>query len=437
MKKLYSLFAFGALLFAACSENASSISGSTSVPNMGNNLTPESPVLCSTIGVTDSLEAIEKGCIWSPEMWSRTSGYRVRTGYDNGTNTSGIWIWHAEPGTYDNVRFEWPGIATAEYDSMALADVIDKCGGSLCGKIVYEPDENEIDSEDGSVAPSAYVEFYFAGKDSLGNIEEVDVSAMKGICVEFSGSLANLQLLPNDSIADLNKFSSYSLSTLAFRAQDGGFLSESKEVCFPWSQFTMNSSSRGNHNQKMPEIVYVPIGDVVAHLKGVRFIISFSETKTDFNIISIGRYHLADIPMTNLHPVDETCEPIAVTSTFCDCEYSEEKALSVITHTNYMDFAKKKYKAENDSVPLSNSSNKCLKRILDSLVVLNVEKKRDDVSRPCDNPQPLKFACADGTESESIEFAEKQEEFGKVIESLSEGMIPADSLFAHCLSLSD
>ena len=98
MKKLYSLFALVALLFAACSENASSISGSTSVPNMGNNLTPESPVLCSTIGVTDSLEAIEKGCIWSPDMWNRTSGYRVRTGYDNGTNTSGIWTWHTEPG---------------------------------------------------------------------------------------------------------------------------------------------------------------------------------------------------------------------------------------------------------------------------------------------------------------------------------------------------
>ena len=139
MKKLYSLFALGTLLFAACSENASPISGSTSVPNMGNNLTPESPVLCSVIGVTDSLEAVEKGCIWSPEMWNRTSGYRVRTGYDNGTNTSGIWTWHVEQGYYNNVRFEWPGIATAEYDSMALADVIDKCGGSLCGKIVYEP----------------------------------------------------------------------------------------------------------------------------------------------------------------------------------------------------------------------------------------------------------------------------------------------------------
>ena len=104
MKNLYSLFALGALLFVACSENASSISGSTNVPNMGTNLTPESPVLCSVLGVTDSLEAVEKGCIWSPTMWNRTSGYRARTGVDNGTNTSGIWTWHVDQGVYNNIR---------------------------------------------------------------------------------------------------------------------------------------------------------------------------------------------------------------------------------------------------------------------------------------------------------------------------------------------
>ena len=130
-KRIYSLIALGALLFAACSDNSSPVSGSTSVPNMGNNLNNlRSPVLCSVAGVKDSLEAVEKGCIWSPEMWNRTSGYRVHTGFDNGTNTSGIWTWHVEQGDGGNVRFEWPGVATAEYDSMALADVIDKCGGS-------------------------------------------------------------------------------------------------------------------------------------------------------------------------------------------------------------------------------------------------------------------------------------------------------------------
>ena len=132
-KKIYTLVAFGALLFAvACSDNASPVSGSTSIPNMS-----KSPVLCSVMGVTDSLDALEKGCIWSPEMWGPTTGYRVRTGYDNGSNTSGIWTVSTYP---ENAYVDmiWPGNATTEYDSMALADVIDKCGGSLCGKALLK-----------------------------------------------------------------------------------------------------------------------------------------------------------------------------------------------------------------------------------------------------------------------------------------------------------
>ena len=35
-KKFYTLFALGTLLFAACCDNASPISGSTNVPNMVN-----------------------------------------------------------------------------------------------------------------------------------------------------------------------------------------------------------------------------------------------------------------------------------------------------------------------------------------------------------------------------------------------------------------
>ena len=61
-KRIYSLIALGALLFVACSDNSSPVSGSTSVPNMGNNLNNlRSPVLCSVAGVKDSLEAVEKG----------------------------------------------------------------------------------------------------------------------------------------------------------------------------------------------------------------------------------------------------------------------------------------------------------------------------------------------------------------------------------------
>ena len=55
--KIYSLIALGTILFAAaCSDNVSPISGSTSIPNMGHELNvQQSPVLCRVMGVTDSL----------------------------------------------------------------------------------------------------------------------------------------------------------------------------------------------------------------------------------------------------------------------------------------------------------------------------------------------------------------------------------------------
>ena len=163
-KKLYSLIALGTFLFAAaCSDNDSPVSGSTSIPNMS-----KSPVLCSVMGVTDSLEALEKGCIWSPEMWGPTMGYRVRTGYDNGTNTSGIWTVSTYP---ENAYVDmiWPGNATTEYDSMALADVIDKCGGSLCGKVLYKGKNSIPENEyHPNCRREVYFDFNLAGKDASG-----------------------------------------------------------------------------------------------------------------------------------------------------------------------------------------------------------------------------------------------------------------------------
>ena len=74
-KKLYTLFALGTLLFAACSDNAS-ISGSTNVPNMvnpDNVIVLRSMVLCSQRGKSaDS----SQDC-WDGEMWNSTLRVRI------------------------------------------------------------------------------------------------------------------------------------------------------------------------------------------------------------------------------------------------------------------------------------------------------------------------------------------------------------------------
>lgn len=75
-KKFYTLFALGTLLFAACSDNASPISGSTNVPNMvnpDNVIVPRSMVLCSQRGKSaDS----SQDC-WDGEMWNSTLRVRI------------------------------------------------------------------------------------------------------------------------------------------------------------------------------------------------------------------------------------------------------------------------------------------------------------------------------------------------------------------------
>ena len=420
-KRIYSLIALGALLFVACSDNASPVSGSTSVPNMENNLMPKSPVLCSVMGVTDSLEAIEKGCIWSPTLWNRTSGYRVRTGFDNGTNTSGIWTWHVDQGVYNNIRFEWPGVATDQYDSMALADVIDKCGGSLCGKVIREPNEDKIDSamkyieDDGQ----AYAEFYFVGKDSLGNIEYIDARAMQGFCVEYSGKIS-VDLLTSDSIAVLSN-------------------------SYVWT-YTLPYSRNPDNSQ--PEIGYWAYEYILNHVIGLRFTFDYdnlyNDLNNEFSIISIDWFHQTDVSLTSFHPESETCEPIGVVTSYCDCDFSEEKADYEALSRSNAHFLNKKNKVEQGSVPLSDLTKECLKNTLDSLYNLREMKLQMSGGSwfpyaPCDDPHPLAFACADGTQSITIEFYEKYREYmDKVEKPLEEKMIAStDSLFNYCMSLNE
>ncbi len=435
-KKIYSLIALGALLLvAACSDNASPVSGSTSIPNMGNNLNvPQSPVLCSVMGVTDSLEALEKGCIWSPEMWGPTTGYRVRTGYDNGTNTSGIWTVSTYP---ENAYVDmiWPGNATTEYDSMALADVIDKCGGSLCGKVVYELNGNKPDSAaENEFDRRASVEFYFAGKDSLGNIKEIDARAMHGICVEYAGDIS-VELIPSDSIASLNEISTFGFS-LPYSWKPNDLQSKIKKVCNIWGGFGFYASD----DQDAAKIGLVPMEDVLAHLKGLRFKFHYNEENTEFNITSIDWYNLTNVPMTDSHPYEEKCEPLYVDLGYCDCEFTtEDLAVASALISSVSHFAQKKIEVESDSIPLSNLSKECLKSTLDSLSFLQRIKQTAPGSAPCDNPRPLSFACADGTSSVSTEFYEKYMEYeNKIQKPLEEKMIAAvDSLFTHCMSFNE
>ena len=429
--KIYSLMALGAILFAAaCSDNVSPISGSTSVPNMDNNLNvPQSPVLCSVIGVTDSLEALEKGCIWSPEMWGPTSGYRVRTGYDNGTNTSGIWTVSTYPQENAYIDMVWPGNATTEYDSMALADVIDKCGGSLCGKVLFKGKNSIPENEyNPNAYREVYFDFYLAGKNASGEFESVDVRDMGGICVSYSGGF-ELQLITDDSVAAL-------LGSAKFATNLHGTYStysDVSEVCYSWNNFGFTARGGG-------KIGIASVEDVITHVKGIRFVLNGNfylgdDYEAEFKIAGISRYNASRISTNNLHPVRTDCVPVSVEKSFCECEYSDDR-ISLFTEDSVAigyHFFSRIWDAllSSDSV-----TNDCLMISLSNLMPF-IEKPWIQ-EKPCDNPLPEYIMCSDSTFSESIEYTEITTEFNNKIESITpDARAIADSLINHCLSLSN
>ena len=175
------IFISALLLWTACSDQSNPSAGTTELPNMG-----AGSVLCSRgNSSSDSLNA--NNCYWSAEMWNRTSGYRVHTGFDNGSNTSGIWVWKAEGSNGREARIDWPGNATTDYDSMALADVIDKCHGSLCGTAVFEDMTAKYRNRTFWSESKVSVEFSFAGKNSSGQFDVADGNMMQGLCIEYIG----------------------------------------------------------------------------------------------------------------------------------------------------------------------------------------------------------------------------------------------------------
>ena len=429
-KKLYSLMALGTFLFAvACSDNDSPISGSTSVPNMGNNLNvPQSPVLCSVMGVTDSLEALEKGCIWSPEMWGPTTGYRVRTGYDNGTNTSGIWTVSTYPENA-NVIIEWPGNATTEYDSMALADVIDKCGGSLCGK-VFVKNENSIPDSDGDARREVYFDFYLAGKNASGEFESVDAHGLGGLCISYSGSFNKLQFIPDDSVAALMGTAKYETSLLPLG-------SNTSEFCFSWNNFKF-MITYGNVSRN---VSLLPEDVITSHLKGVRFVSpAYENEEREFKIVGISSYKTSRVSSNNLRPVRTDCEPISVASSFCECDFSDDRIIILKARNLVMSFESSKgdFERENGDASLSDSAKACIdstsKELLDFFFQHNTPLALS-TRKPCDNPLPQEIMCVDGTTSQSIEYANVETELKNKRATNQETDAIADSLFNHCLSL--
>ena len=195
------------------------------------------------------------------ETWVGADGdYRVDTGLDDGTETSGYWYSYTDSGDGGSSTIVWPTDLGNDYSDDALDPVIDYCGG-LCFTVTLN---------EGYDYPYAGVGFNVTGGDQVGG----DASSWGGIDVSYvADGKFYLELAPEDeaSVTAYNNFTvtlaSASTETIKSNA---------------WSSFSQESGW-GNT---------VDIAAVYGDLAAVKFKFANLTVGTScyFNITKVGAY---------------------------------------------------------------------------------------------------------------------------------------------------
>ncbi|OWV14456.1 hypothetical protein [Fibrobacter sp. UWB5] len=114
------------------------------------------------------------------QTWYGTeSVYRIETGFDNGSETSGYWFAYGDDADGGASRIIWPVPPGNEYDENAFDPIIDHCGG-ICGTYYLDHGGNLV------YDPFVGVGFSLAGYDNNGIITVVDASSMGGIRITYT-----------------------------------------------------------------------------------------------------------------------------------------------------------------------------------------------------------------------------------------------------------
>lgn len=424
MKKIFCyLIGFGMLLlYAACSGDKTVISSEVQTPDELADVSADTRCVVSDPNhPDDSLH----GCYYSSEMWNRSSGYRVQTGFDNGTNTSGIWYWSINTANGRKIQVNWNQHPDSSYDSLSLSSVIDRCHGSLCGVVVF--DAVEASSSSDSDSSSFFVEFGFAGKDASGKFDAVDARDMQGVCLEYFADAMRMELDLGDSLNALMDGVFYGVDLPSYPVLGTKENFEGNKICFPWEQFVLPKASAAEG--------VLSIEEAVSHLQGLRFTMSTSQDYAvinNFDIISIGRYSGTPAGTVTALPVNENCEVVSVKDNFSVCGFSENqaKAEGYVLSVRYI--KEKLFQAISDGQFMSTAAETCVGSIgqdYSQVLYWNVG---------CVGSRPRTLVCADGSESLSQEFFEAQTNFNARSLEIMESYKPSmDSLYAECLSLRD
>jgi hypothetical protein len=369
------------------------------------------------------MENAPANCDWFGEMWNPESGNRVHTGFDNGTNTSGIWYWELDSGNVLLPRVEWPAEANGNYDSLSLSKVIESCKGSLCGtaRFYVDGDSTEYYNYDEGVVPSVSIAFAMAGKNASGKFDEVDASALNGLCVSYSlTGFAYLTLDFGDSVNALMGDAAYAALLMRSAQNETDAMNTEREECFAWSDF---KPDYGRNGFVLPDSARAPsisVEDAVKHLVGVRFVIRdyYNKMRSQFKFIRIGKFANANgrkmSDDENYPVVDESCKSPVVVSNFCECDYADafiEKEGFRVAYNEFSSELQMKI-SEQDNV-----TQTCLISLLmTSVTEIALERPG---SQPCDNPLPKVLQCSDGSFRHSIDFVQVKSTYDAAVQEMA------------------
>ena len=206
-------------------------------------------------------------------MWNGAAAeYRVNTGFDNGTETSGFWFSFGDNVDGGLSTITWPLPLGNDYSEEALDPVIDECSG-VCG--TFKLDAGTMDYD-----PFVGIAFNIAGTrseygDPLVDADVANACGWGGLCITYTVDV--------DAILELSMGREKDSALVGF---DLPYAKLPKTVtddhrCFQWSQFRQG----GWGPRKIT-------GDEIATtLAAIRFKIQGKDGTTGkFNVKTIGTY---------------------------------------------------------------------------------------------------------------------------------------------------
>lgn len=207
------------------------------------------------------------------ELWCKdeSPNYRVQTGLDNDTYTSGYWQTYTDIVDGGESEFEWPTELGNEFDANAFDPVVEYCQG-LCGTVHLDLGEAE-----GIVSPYAGVYFNIVGEtsDTDPTPDTADVSEWGGICITYISTVSAKLVMGLDE--ETTNAVNDDVPVKALPKSIAG-----TDVCAEWSDFRQSGWGRGEK---------ITGTEAATKLVSLKFEISgTSGTSAEFNIIRLTKY---------------------------------------------------------------------------------------------------------------------------------------------------